>query len=1766
MSVPGPHLLESPGPELVARVCDLIREGKPLTAFALVPGFEKVAGGWTDAKALTTAARLVERLGNSRLAETWYRINFRRHPGDSVCFLHRMWSYGGAAGYPRALHFIRERLKDSGIPPRRRADLLFATSGMLAAFRDFERAHEMIQEGLSLAPGDSWGRVCQAAVLRREDRRVEALEIVQEVLVERPAFGAAIQTAAELLVELNRDDEAGSLLLEGCERTEIADIRWDLYVFYSERENPDAALRCLEEYERLSPLLTEKSQASLHRARANVHLLRGDLEAARTSALAAEDPVHEKMAAHLAAPGAATARRVRVPVGFVRQNHMTCAPATLAALAAYWGVSAPHPEIADKICYDGTSSHSQRKWVEEQGLDGREFTVTPELTRQLIDRGVPFTLVTTWTTGAHLQAVVGTDDRAGLLIIRDPTHAHYTGALLDGFIENYSARGPRGMLVMPEHERSRVEGLLLPEAEWYDLLHSVEDALQRHDRALAQTRFEALRDAAPDHRLTWTAQISLACYDDDPLKNQEALTALERLFPKDEPTVWQAFCANSARRTRAESLEELERIVREPDRDAMFMGELARVLSGDARTSCRAGRLLWRLISRSPQDVRSLGMLANCLWTERAFEEALECYRLAACLAEKDESRASAYFSACCRMNRAEQGLAFLRRRVEAFGHLAAAPWVTLASSLEELLRVPEALEVIATARVKRPADGELLLNAAGLHRVLGNFGEAATLLEQAVNLVPDQDWRRQAATLAHLRGQPGEAATHWRAVLAAEPLAQDAWGQLARLTAETEGTESALTFLRDATMQWPWHMGLAKLYLSWLRDEHHRGAEAEVRRILAHNSADDWAWRELALELSYRERHAEAIAAAEESLRLRPEFCFSHNVAGAALAAAGRVEEAHAAYRRALCLDISCGAMQSLVDTAGPVVEKRRDIDFLRGELATQMAGGEAVMEFHSVALPHLSTEDMTTVLREGNKARPDIWETWSTLATHLLNLQDPGALAVTREMTERFPGAPGSWRQHSLACAQAGLPAERLAALRHASAISPRWSLGARDLAELHEREGRVEEALREMERMVAAQPLDAANHGTLAAMLIRQGREVEAVAALRRAVQVHPGYDYAWGQLPELCRKTGEPNAPALMAKQLTDNRPDEPRSFIVLTETLYRLERYDEALAEADGALIRWPKNLRFHELRSGLLKVTGRMDEALEACRPAVFEGNVPRQLRCRYASLLIDRTDYGEAERVLETLILEEPDFSWPRSLLYDIHRLRGNNKRCLELARGLVRIEPGNAVAAGMLAESLTLDGKTQEALPVVRRALDLDPEYGYAAGRLFYEILEQRDFESARGIADLMDRFQKGLRSQAARARLALAEGRETEALEIARGIIRMDGGEAEAALGTIAQGWSSAVTGKADRLNDLIVSMLNQGLVKNPGISAILVKRHSPGKVIKDIGKILDLPVSVPMRDTLIRDLLYRASEAGLHELVTRAVRKYRKVLESSTQLWGGVTYLLVSAGKYAELEKWSRDWQSRKEREPWMMSNIGAGLECCKGPLAAAPAWRDVMAAGASNVWVNAAGPLAFIHAVEGRETEARRMIDNLSGVDLEQAGRFSLAMAKVALAAHKAGPGRKAGNRDRARAVLRDAGAAWPGGAGTERGRNYYQALRTYLSSNRLDPVFGKPRDSRRPRFLNFDSDSMRVPVIALVMALSGIIKFCNSPDTHSVPSIRQLPTSQDSYHPPVPKKTPPRSEQPDSLFPPRTPKPVSPFPDTEPREEKGDHTIPRLKF
>ena len=315
---------------------------------------------------------------------------------------------------------------------------------------------------------------------------------LREALALRPWYRPAVQETAHLLQLLDRDEEAVCLLSDAAERIESSPLVAQLGVLQAEIGRHADAWQSWDRFDQLSPLLDAQGRRWLAGRRSDTAYDRGEIAEATAYAKQCGDGFFQVLAQRLETPGADT-RRVLLNMGFVRQHHQTCAPATIAAIVRFWNKPADHLEITEAICYDGTPDHRQRSWAEEGGWVTREFTVTQDGAFSLLDRGIPFCLTTVGSQTAHLQAVIGYDARRGTFLIRDPSMPYSGEVSIEPFLSSSRSDGPKGMVMVPREEAERLNGLDLAEADLHDQLHTLQVALREHDRQRAARAHEAMR-------------------------------------------------------------------------------------------------------------------------------------------------------------------------------------------------------------------------------------------------------------------------------------------------------------------------------------------------------------------------------------------------------------------------------------------------------------------------------------------------------------------------------------------------------------------------------------------------------------------------------------------------------------------------------------------------------------------------------------------------------------------------------------------------------------------------------------------------------------------------------------------------------------------------------------------------------------------------------------------------------------------------------------------------------------------------------------------------------------------------------------------------------------------------------------------------------------------------------------------------------------------------------------------------------------------------
>ena len=1527
--------LAFPSPEKLHEIQDLYENGLTLKAWAVAQECGPLRE-WQGTPARILAGRLAGQLGAQRLGRALHWTTWRQDPTDPLALYYYTRDLFERRGPLATSEFMAARGELPDAPDDLRSDWFCMHARLAASVRDFEAAESWLARAEALTPQSPWLWVERAMVLERQDKYPEALAAARKAKQIRPWYRPAVQTAAHLLQLLDCDAEALELLRQACNRLESGAVAAQLAMLESELKQFNDARASWEKVAAMSPLAEEDFAKAIAARRADAAYDCGDYAAAAEWARQSDNEFHKDLAKRLAETGGAGAR-VALPIGFVRQHHMTCAPATLSTLGRYWSSKVEHLSLAEEICYDGTSSHSERSWANKGGWVSREFTVTWDSAVALLDLGVPFTLTTVEPASGHLQAVIGYDSVRGTLLIRDPYERNAREFLCDKLIERYKSSGPRGMAIVPADKASLLEGLDLPDADLHDRLFAVTDALVRHKRDEAVAAYEAMQAAAPGHRLTLQARRSIAGYDSNPTEILQCADAVLALYPGDPNTLLTKLSCLRALGKRDERIALLRQAWAAEDADPLFWSELAQELRDDAREYRATLRLLRRTLRYRRGEAQSYSALAGLLWEQCRREEALPLFRWAMCLEDKREQYARSYFVACRHFKRDEEALRLMQDRFRRFGAKSSGPARTLFWAFEEMNRATDGFNALNEALTARPDDGELLLFTADARVRYGDLAGGGELLRRAKDRSQATAWLRASARVAKLRADTREALSLWRQVVEAEPLAIDGHQNVAQLLAETEGRAAALAHLEAAADRFPHCDPLLRLLIEFVREEPAPKAEPFIRRMTTVNPTDAWARRELVTCLLRQGRHDEALAEAETATHLDPGNPSSHYCRGKALSALQRPAEACAAYMRAVELYVDADyAIVELIRSCDEDEQRREALAFVREQLARQTSFGDGLVAYCSIAREHLDGAEFLTWLRETMAARQDLWQAWSLCVRQL---QDTGrvdeAMELARKAVARFPLIAPLWTDLATTCRLASDKAGELAALQHALRIDPSWSHAARQLAAAYERTGEFEQAKVVLEQAVTRDPLDAANVGGLAETLWKLGQKEQAVARVTQALRLEPDADWGWACLSEWGEAVGRPTAALDLARELTQQRGGEARPWMLLARLIQGPPDAPERMAAVDKAIALDPRYQEAHDFRAELLAVAGRWDEALASCRPAAWGDAAPLELRGRAAWVEWHRGNHDAAIRQMRQAVESDPKYQWGWLRLAEWHRARQDLPGFLEAAEHMVRTWPNNVIALCCRGEALAVKGERLAAKADLRRAVELSPDYERAAPHLFDLHLEDGELDAAARLLDTLRRHLPGDPTSARAVELAAKRSTSPAAvqsdaqaglgalMELCTGPGR-DTGPLEFAVNAIfnTPWWT--------QMESVFRAALDGGNV-NPALGGVWVDFLAATDRLKDAMALVDQNVARgDFFHCAASSLLFQAGKAGQAALVRRCINKHGKALSADVSSWGAVGQALLFIGEDANCAKWLGDWRQRQGVSAMALSILLSGL--------------------------------------------------------------------------------------------------------------------------------------------------------------------------------------------------------------------------------------------
>lgn len=1510
----------------------LHEKGLHLQAFRFANSFAPLAE-WEGTEAILLASHLAFQLGAVKTSENWVKKAWRNDKKHPRALFYRAADVLHNKGAIPALVFLNKYGADFKGDTKLSSWWYSLHAQVLSQLRDFKTADLWHAKAVEVCPEESWVWVSKAYTLEQQDRYEDSLEMAQKGFAFEQSQRTTVSQLAHILSLLERYDEAIEVLNKAANELEnfwivrqLADLQTELGLHKEAQTSFDKMLE-------LSPMREEELEKYLFAGMSDVAYMNGDLSKAIEFAEKSKNPFHLKIKESLENLKG-DENRVHLKLGFIRQHHLTCAPATLSNIARFWQKKAEHLELANEMCYEGTPAYKERIWASQNGWESCEFTANWENTIELINRGVPFTLATIHPGGGHLQAIVGYDERRKTMLVRDPYYQRFDEYLAEELLENQKSSGPRGMALVPAEKSELLQGVNLTESRHYDFLFGVDSALEKHNRDQALQTLEEMEKEFPDHRLTWSARWALAAYDSNTPKLLKAVEALLQKFPDDVNLKMSCLSISQEFTSHTERLKKLEEFATSKKSDPLLWQMFGYELGLNANSHKRAFHWLYKSLRKIPTHGTTIRIMADILWSKREFEDSYKLYWFASCLHDKDEQFSYSYFLAARFLKKEDEAIQYLYDRFERFGHQSNLPIRSLFNALCQLGRTVEAFEVLEKALQKRENDGELKLFAANAKAGFGQKSEAEKLLKEAENQSPRAIWLRNAGIVSELEGDLQKSLDYWKEVVKIEPSAPDAHETIANLLLALEGKASAQTYFRKVSREFPFNRNLQKLRLGFL-SENLTEAIAVLRDLVRLNPADAWSQRELAIWLCRVKKYEKALEAAQTAVQIDPNESVGYSTLGFVFSQMGNKEEAVKSFRKALSLSIDTGfAIFEWIKLCRTNQEKIEVLKFVRRQLSSQVSFGEGVAAYREQARRLLESDVLLNELKKLQTENKNSWFVSSAVVQQLVDMHHLNeALELALQNTERFPLIHQVWFDLSLIYRLQGENEAEINALRQSISINPLWSYGYQRICEALERSGRFEESEILLREALIRMPNDHFLHGYLAGILWKLDRKEEALNAARHAVSLQPDYDWAWEMIKTWGLQLNQPDLAAELGRELTVKKPKDANAWLRYAQILDTGTFSQKQLDVVEEALKLEPTNEVGLAMKANALSDARRYDEALAICQTKTEDGHQPERLCYVQSGIEANRGNFSKAIETLENLVKSSPDYypAWERLAL--IYRQSENTKEdYLRVTEEMARLAPQDATVFGYLGEAYLQMNQREKAKKAFRQAFTIAPDYGFAGNSLFNLYFEDDDKDNCREVLQLLDTFVKEENTLIRKIAFSAKEGNLEQTKNLWQELCFH-----EKAYQPQFDYVFKQFKGRDLFKEDFVWQVLHDSSLDataNPLVGYYLIERtwNTKGeKVCVDLLKHLEPNQKIWI--AAVRKFLEILLETSPETLRNFINKNYDK-LRTPTPTWATTGYCLNSIKRHLEAKDWFSDWEKREDVEAWMLWNYSIVLRRLK----------------------------------------------------------------------------------------------------------------------------------------------------------------------------------------------------------------------------------------
>ena len=267
---------------------------------------------------------------------------------------------------------------------------------------------------------------------------------------------------------------------------------------------------------------------------------------------------------------------------------------------------------------------------------------------------------------------------------------------------------------------------------------------------------------------------------------------------------------------------------------------------------------------------------------------------------------------------------------------------------------------------------------------------------------------------------------------------------------------------------------------------------------------------------------------------------------------------------------------------------------------------------------------------------------------------------------------------------------------------------------LASANRQSGDPAAAMGILETLVKRQDVWAAAHFEHGLTLAALGRGDEAIDALKRTVELKPGYPDAWRLLADHFMATGDLKAgDAAYARHIQNSTKDPLLQQAAAAMVKNEIPKAEQLLK---SHLKQSPTDVPAIRMLAEVAVRCGRDEEALKLLRRCLELAPGFAAARYNYATLLHRHNDSAAALVEIERLLESDPDSPSYRNLCAVILSRVGEYERSSKIYKQLLDEYPANAKVWLSYGHVLKTEGRQETCIDAYRQSLERDPSFGEA------------------------------------------------------------------------------------------------------------------------------------------------------------------------------------------------------------------------------------------------------------------------------------------------------------------------------------------------------------------------------------------------------------------------------------------------------------------